>query len=972
MIRRVWTVLVVMAALVVPGVAIAQMSTGSLSGNVSYDGSGFPGVTVTAASPSMQGQRTTLTDENGNYVLPGLPPGVYTVSYQIEGFRLLEEVVKVSVAQTQLVDAVMIPEAVTGEVVVTDHWETVPVGVTGAGTVEQKEVDKLPVPRALESAVLLQAGTTTTGDFDQISISGGQSTENLFTMNGIVLNENVRNQPMAMFIEDAIQETTVLTSGISAEYGRFSGGVVNMITKSGGNEFSGSFRASFDNDDWTAKTPLTASRVDDVNQTYEATLGGRIWRDRLWFFAGIRDRSEELANQTLVTAIPFVQTTDNTRFELKLTGLLSQSQRLTAVYNRQDTPVENQIYPPIPPMAIESVDPSAESVNDGFALGYSGVLGSNFFIEAQYSQRDFSIIDSGGDDSSLTGGSFIWDLLNYGVFNAPWFCGEPCRDVERNNQNFYAKASWFISTENLGTHDLAFGVDTFDDEGVEDNHQSASDWYVFTWVPQDFSSGTPMAVFEPFGFGFSYSPIAEQSQGSSFKTNSAFVNDTWHASKSLTFNVGVRYDENDGTDAGGAKVVSDSRWSPRLGLTWDVTNDGRWVVNASAGRYVSAIQSSLANVGSAAGNPAYLQYVYAGPPVYASELGSNEAALDAVFDWFFNEYGGPQNPALLIYAWLPGLTPLVDEKLASPYADEFSLGLATRLGREGVLRADYVHREYGDFYAADTVPGRWTGSEITGPLDLQTLINDDSLLQREYDALMVRFQSRFGERWSVAGNYTLSRSWGNSEGESTSGFAVPSFSRSYMEYKDPSWDSPTGYLSSDQRHRLRAWAIWNAVMTERHSLSASALVSFLSGTPYSAVGTIDAAPTVAAVGNPGYIYPPSYLDYFFSDRGDYRTEDITSLDLALNYAFMLEMFGANLELFAEFDVVNVLNADGVIRVNSAVLTSINDPSLQSFNAMDEVPVEGVHWRKGDDFGQPISEDSFQQPRTYRLSVGVRF
>ncbi len=958
--------------LLVAGTLQAQSSTGTLSGRVTAGEEGMPGVTITATSPAMQGQRATSSEANGNYILRGLPAGVYAVKFEIAGFRILEETVKISVAQTQYVDAVMVPEAVTGEIVVTDRWETVPVGVTGAGTVEQSQLDQLPVPRALESAVLLMAGTTTTGSLDQISISGGQSTENLYTMNGIVLNDNVRNQPMAMYIEDAVQETTVLTSGISAEHGRFSGGVINMITKSGGNDFSGSFRVSLDNDAWTAETPLTASRVDDVNSTFEATLGGPLWRDRIWFFAALRDRSEEVANQTLVSAIPFVQTTDNTRIEAKLTGLLSQSHRLFGTYSRQDTPTTNQIYPPIPPMAVESIDPEADYVNEGFSLAYSGVLGSNFFIEAQYSQRDFSIIGSGGDDASLSGGSFIWDLLNYGVFNAPWFCGEPCRDIERNNQNLYAKASWFLSTENLGTHDLVFGIDTFDDQGIEDNHQSASDWYVFTWVPQDFSSGTPMAVFETFGFGFSYSPIAELSQGSSFKTDSAFANDTWHIGDTVTVSVGIRYDANDGTDASGAKVVSDSRFSPRLGLTWDLSGNGKWVLNASAGRYVSAIQGSLANAGSAAGNPAYLQYVYAGPPVYASELGSNEAALEAVFDWFFNVYGGPENPALLIYAWLPGLTPLIDERLASPYADEISLGLAMNLGQQGVLRADYVHREYGDFYSAETVPGRFTGSDLTGPLDLQTLVNDDSMLEREYDALMLRFENRFGERWSVGGTYTLSRTRGNSEGESASGFAVPDFSRSYTEYKEASWDRPIGYLGSDQRHKLRAWAIWDALASARHNISISVLGSYLSGTPYSAVGSIDAAPTVAAVGNPGYIYPPAYLDYYFSDRGAFRTDDITSIDLALNYSFTAPILGTDVDLFVQFDVANAFNEDGIVRVNSAVLTSINDPSLQSFNAMDEAPVEGVHWRKGPDFGQPQSEDSFQVPRTYRFSLGFRF
>ena len=78
------------------------------------------------------------------------------------------------------------------------------------------------------------------------------SFESLYLVNGVTVNENLRGQANNLYIEDAIQETTVATDGMSAEYGRFSGGVVNVITKSGGNLFSGSFRDSLVNDDWRA------------------------------------------------------------------------------------------------------------------------------------------------------------------------------------------------------------------------------------------------------------------------------------------------------------------------------------------------------------------------------------------------------------------------------------------------------------------------------------------------------------------------------------------------------------------------------------------------------------------------------------------------------------------------------------------------------------------------------------------------
>ena len=132
--------------------------------------------------------------------------------------------------------------------VVTGAFENVSTGTQGSSTVEAATLEKLPVLRTLNQAVLLSAGTSDTGPGGNISISGSQSWESLYTINGVVVNENIRGQSLDLFIEDAILETTTITSSASAEYGRFAGGVVNTVTKSGGNEFSGSFRVNMTND----------------------------------------------------------------------------------------------------------------------------------------------------------------------------------------------------------------------------------------------------------------------------------------------------------------------------------------------------------------------------------------------------------------------------------------------------------------------------------------------------------------------------------------------------------------------------------------------------------------------------------------------------------------------------------------------------------------------------------------------------
>ena len=122
-------------------------------------------------------------------------------------------------------------------------------------------IDKLPTSRTIVAAANLAPGVQNTGANGGLSINGAMSFESLYVVNGVVVNENIRGQPNVLFIEDALQETTITTGAVSAEFGRFQGGVVQAITKSGGNEFSGSYRMTFDNDDWVALTPFPNDRA---------------------------------------------------------------------------------------------------------------------------------------------------------------------------------------------------------------------------------------------------------------------------------------------------------------------------------------------------------------------------------------------------------------------------------------------------------------------------------------------------------------------------------------------------------------------------------------------------------------------------------------------------------------------------------------------------------------------------------------
>ena len=965
------------AIIAIAAPAMAQTS-GSLSGRVTAEGAPLPGVTVLATSPALQGQRVSITSEGGDYRFPFLPAGEYQVSFTLDGFQTLESRINVSLATPATLDAQMYPAAIEQEIVVTSRFETVSSGLQGSSTVQQDVLEKLPVARTVLAATNLTPGTAQTGPGGNTTISGAQSYENLYTLNGIVLNENLRGQPYNMFIEDAILETTVITSGVSAEYGRFSGGVVNAVTKSGGNQFSASLRASFTNEDWSADTPLTVSKTDEINKTWEGTFGGYILRDKLWFFTAGRD-IETTATDDLETpgqpaaAITFPRGDTETRLEGKLTWSVTPSHRVAGTYIKVDREQTNYAF--FAPYDSRHIVDGRELPLEGYSANYNGVLSENFFAELQYSKREFTFAGGGGTDPSFGGGTPVWDLLNGGAFNAPIFCSTPeCGDEERNAENWFAKGSWFFSA--AGSHDLVFGYDTFDDIRIADNWQSASGYILGTFVGQDYSvPGSPGVVIQPFGAYIIWGSVLESSKGTSFTTNSLFANDTWRVTDNVTVNLGVRWDQNDGTDASGEKTVDDDRISPRLGLSWDMTGKGEWLLNVSAGRYVAAIANTIGDGGALGGQPTWAGYFYGGDPILGTDYANNQAAIAAAFDWFFNVYGGPSNGDLRAWADIPGISPKIADSLRSPYGDEYAIGITKRLGTKGVLRADYVYREYGDFYASEIIPNRFVVDDIAGPIDVAFYKNEDGVLEREYNAVMLRADYRFNDRLAVGGNYTWSEAKGNWEGETAGSGPVPSGILEYQEYKDPSWHLPVGALNIDMEHKLQLYGLWDIISTNRHNLNASVLFGFFSGQPYSAVGNVRQADIISFVGAPadfGYVGAPGNIAYYFSEKGAFKTDDVTRTDLALNYSFFVNAFGSELEMFIQPEVLNVFNEDAVTAVNTTVRTRAQTAALSAFNPFTETPVEGVNWEKGPTFGQARSAADYQQPRTFRFSVGLRF
>ncbi len=261
-------------------------------------------VVVTATSPNLQGEQVVVTDAQGQYRIPQLPPGVYTLRFEKESFKPFSRPeIQLRLDRTIRVNVELLPEAFTEEINVVAKPPTIDVGSTATGvSVDQEFIKRIAVnrpsgkggaARSFESLAELAPGAQS--DAYGVSINGATSPENGYVVDGLTTNDaafGVNASPLSV---EFVSDVNVITGGYMPEYGRSTGGVINAVTKSGSNEFHGSLFAN-----WTpgvlegARTPLRSagSVIQGENRLtnlgdFGATLGGPILKDKLWFFAGV-------------------------------------------------------------------------------------------------------------------------------------------------------------------------------------------------------------------------------------------------------------------------------------------------------------------------------------------------------------------------------------------------------------------------------------------------------------------------------------------------------------------------------------------------------------------------------------------------------------------------------------------------------------------------------------------------------------
>ncbi len=972
--------------------AFGQGTTGTVTGTVSIDGKPVPGATITASSPSLQGTRTTVSGDSGGYVITALPPGEYVVKIELEGMAPVTSKAKITAAQTTRVDAELKLASVAEAITVTAAAPAVAETSIGANF-STKTLESLPIARTPQAAVSLSPAVSSNGIAGN-AISGAPSYDNVYLVNGTEVNENLRGQPHALFIEDAIQETTVMTGGISAEYGRFTGGVISTITKSGGNEFSGSVRDNLSNAKWVSKTPWPreADHVDKISNIYEETLGGYIMQDRLWFFAAGRQRKTTDQRFTSVTNVGYPFGTDEKRVEGKLTGQITQKHNLFVSYiDIKDNRTNDSQFTI---MDVGSLF-NRSLPNSLLSTQYNGVITPNLLVTANYSRKKFAFVGSGSPFTDLIKGTLMVDSPTGRRYWTSTFCGT-CGDEERNNFAYTGKGNYFLSTKNFGSHNIVAGAEMYSETRLANNHQSGSDFRVLGNIK---IVGTTIYPVLDSTSVIQWNPIFVLADGTHVKQDALFVNDRWDFNSHLSFNLGLRFDKNKARDDDNHNVSDDSALSPRLGMAYDIRGDGSHKINVNVGRYVAKIADG--NVGggaNSAGNPSSVTWFYKGPAINPAgtpndQLLTTDKALEILWNWF-NSVGGTNNTDALRSVNISGLSTIIPEPIVSPSVDEYTVGYGFRIMKNGYARVDLIKRDWKHFYANRLLFGDPIAVDPFGQKgDVATIVNADHGISRSYRAAAFQADWRPLPALFTGMTYTYSKLRGNDQGESGPSATIPNLPLDlyYPEYLGYANRLPVGWLPEDTRHRVKLWAGYDFHFGRAGTLGVSALQTYETGSPYSASASIDASGRTSGTSYTGLPKNPGYTlsqlgtnhTYFFSKRGEFRTDALNRTDATVRYGLPI----SRVTLFLQGTVTNLFNLDAVTNPDTTVFTRRQSSSrgLKPFNPFTETPVEcpadanattcsgmNANWQKATTFGKAIGVSSYQTARTYTFTTGVRF
>jgi hypothetical protein len=985
--RRVSIALMLSALLAAPG--WAQEQRASIEGIVKDSQGGvLPGVTVTAKGPSLPAGTSTVTDGTGTYRFPGLPPGTYEVTAELQGFnsaRVAE--VELGLGQIKKVELTLTVGTVTESVQVTAESPLIDVKQNAAfANIHKEFIEKVPKGRDFTSVVTVAPGANQEAKLGGISIDGSSGAENVFVVDGINTTSVRTGQSAKGLITDFVEEVQVKSSGYNAEFGGAMGGVINVITKSGSNDWHGNALAYYsgNNLNGAVRKDLRLNPDDDTIAEYVTypdddltqwepggQLGGPIFRNKAWFFAGYipsLKRTERTApfnaNDTVDTKVRKDQTQNftgnvNAQFTQNVRGKfavnIDNSKRIGLLHNQDGTSNPDALY---------NLDQTSPGSTYSGQLDY--VANNRLYFATRvgyfnYNQHDFGVPDEIRyihSFSSIGMAGVPADLQRQSGFSNVATNSSIDHDkYTRVGVNF--DATYFANF--AGQHTFKAGVQL--DRYTNDVFSGELEPRVTIRFGHSVFDLNQVEHEGPFGY-YSYRQFATVGQVHS-NSIGLYLQDSWTLNDRLTLNVGVRTERERvpafKTDKGGAKYPIDfgfgDKLAPRLGFAYDINGDGRWKAYGSYGLFYDIMKLELPR--GAFGADSWIEYYYTLDTPNWDTIGVNGNFPGQFIEQRDQRHTGSQ-PGDCATPANP-LATCIDPNLRPSRQHEFTLGLdhelnsRTSVGVRFVRKAvDYTIDDVGTlvplvgevyFYAN---PGFGLADHTIGPE-----YPAQPRAKREYTGVELRAQRRLTDGLQINGNYVWSKLYGNFSGLASSdenGRSSPNVNRFfdgiYMSYDQ--FGNPTyGRLGTDRPHQFKAQLIYDF----RFGTTVGFNQYIASGTPIS-----------RQVSNNG-------LPFFYLGRGsEGRTPVLSRSSLYLAHRIRLggakaiELSANILNLFDQKTVTDIFNSE--LRDNLA----LSDDEFFAPGGFDTQAVIAAQDRTRDP--RFLKDRTFQDRREIRL--GVKF
>ena len=862
-------VLATLCVPLMPGVALAQQR-GSVGGKVTDpDGLALPGVTVTVTDQGTGFKRTATTSATGAFSVPNLDPGHYTVTVEMSGFGTITRKDQVLSAGSALTLALKMQMAGLQEQV-TVEGEAPLVETTSnkiGGTLTGREIEDVPANfrnfTALTQLIpgMTPAAATSSFEGGQVTANGSPAQSNVYLLDGAYNNDDRLGGSQGTQVRvvlDNIGEYQVLSNQYSAEYGGGAGAIINMVSKTGTNDFSGRVYTYMRDDKFYARNHfLPANRAKPDERTVQAGfgLGGPIIKNRAHFyFTAERDSEKQAGFKTFPAAARPLANDFIGVFQVKALN----------TFGRIDVQLNSRNF-----LSFRALREKAPTKGEGLvannqlddAKAWEGDLDelAGMSYTLTISDRASNVFRAGWVREQLNSGkaAYFEDTTALGLggsVGAIGFGGREPFSIGQGNSH----PSYLAGRGGTGTQ-TSIHTYTFDDSfsyfvpslwGGEHTFKLGAGFSLNRSDPQrtqdsgtfTFNTDLPYNPANPATFPTQFDIIVGPVGVNGFEVTAldrriyGFFEDKWRATKKLTLNLGVRYDNQRITPGDRNNIA------PRVGFAFDVAGDGKTVVRGGAGRFYLNIPISVelarqragvltlfpsisitaatdtcgcvlrpTMVNDSAGHPG----VAALSPAAQADLNQRRASVLAGST--FNRNPQIDSP---------------DRKLANQWA--FSFGFSRQVGRNAAVTLDYVgnvsrdqvgivdinepaNRVRPGVNAFDPtgaiVPAAARGTSYQRVLQWQSRPEFDG----SYNSLQFAFVKRAANHWSGRVSYSLQKS-------TYTGLGNPD---ARVVWLDNDIEADHGRFASDKRHVLAA----TATVTPWKTLSLSALVSASSGAP---------------------------------------------------------------------------------------------------------------------------------------------